>query len=221
MTFHRYVPAYPPCSGRPLPGSANLQLALLTRFETASDYGIYNCRPLTTNFAVPSIHSDGRAGDLGFPVVGGVAHVHGYLAVGLLIAFAWPLGVMGVIFDRRRWDWRSPNGRDYYGPNPHLDHVHWEQIPSLGQTLTWESAYRLIGEPMNFTPEEIQALIRLAPYADTLVALSRGLLGPGPTTGKVGSGFSLIHVLESYRVVSQIAGIDPTDHRAMAAWLSR
>lgn len=221
MTFHRYVAAYPPCSGRPLPGSANLQQALLNRFERSLDYGIYNCRPLTTNFAVPSIHSDGRAGDLGFPVVGGLPHVHGYLAVGLLKAYAWPLGVMGIIWDRKRWDWRSPEGRPYNGPNPHIDHVHWEQIPSLGQTLTYETAYRLIGEPMNFTPEEIAALIRLAPYADTLVALSRGLLGPGPTTGKVGSGYSLIHVLESYRVVSEIAGIDPTDHRAMAAWLSR
>lgn len=222
MTFHRYVAAYPPCSGRPLPGSANLQQALLTRFERSLDYGIYNCRPLTTNLVVPSIHSDGRAGDLGFPVVGGLPHVHGYLAVGLLIAFAWPLGIMGIIWDGRRWDFRSPEGRAYNGPNPHIDHVHWEQIPSLGQTLTYESAYRLIGEPMaSFTPQEIDALIRLAPYADTLVTLSKGLLLPGPSTGKVGNGFSLIHLLEAYRIVAVNAGLDPTDHRAMADFLSR
>jgi hypothetical protein len=222
VTFHRYVAAYPPCSGKPLLGSANLQVALLERFEKSLDYGIYNCRPLTTNAAVPSIHSDGRAGDLGFPVVGGSAHVHGYLAVGLLIAYAWPLGIMGIIWDRRRWDYKTPGGRSYTGPNPHIDHIHWEQVPSLAVTLTAETAYRLIGEPMpSFTPQEIEALIRLAPYADTLALLSKGLLYPGPTTGKVGSGFSLIHLLEVYRLVAQNAGIDPLDHVTMANFLSR
>lgn len=72
-----------------------------------------------------------------------------------------------------------------------------------------------------FTNEEVAALKALAPYSDALVLLGKGLLLPGPTTGKVGNGYSLIHLLEAYRIVAVNAGLDPTDHRAMADFLSR
>lgn len=206
MTFRLYVPAVPPCSGKAQTGTRNLQAAILHRFEYATPLGIYNCRPVSGGVK-PSIHSDGRAGDTGFPVEGGRPHWQGYLLVEQLRQNAWDLGVMGIIWNRRRWDWRTPWGRTYNGPNPHFDHVHWEQEPNLAQTLSLETARRLIGEPpMSFTSNE-EAVLKL---------LVQGLTSPGPSTGKVGNGLSLIHVLETYRITASRSGTDPTDHSRLA-----
>lgn len=220
MSFWPYVAAYPPCSGRALPGTANLQLAILDRFDRSLDFGIYNCRPSTTSPNVPSIHSDGRAGDVGFPVYNGQPHAQGFALVELLRRHSSTLGIMGIIWNRRRFDWRTPWGREYTGPSPHVDHVHWEQTPSIAWSLTAATADRLIGEqPMAFTPQEEQALRRLAPYADILALLGQGLNSPGPTTGKVGNGYSLIHLLEVHRIVSDKTGVSPTDHLNLATRL--
>jgi hypothetical protein len=78
-----------------------------------------------------------------------------------------------------------------------------------------------VGEVPVFTVEEVAALKALAPYAETLTVLGRTLLAPGPTTGKVGSGYTLIQLVEVYRLVAQNAGIDPLDHVTMANFLSR
>lgn len=220
MGFWPYVPAYPPCSGRPMPGTAAIQVALLERFDRSFDYGIYNCRPLTTDASKPSIHSDGRAGDLGFPdgwtgqrrpVTN--PHPQGYLAAELLRANAAELGIMGIIWNRRRWDYRSPWGRNYTGPNPHIDHVHYEQHPTLASTLTVGLAASLIGEPeMAFTPQEEAALKRIAPYASRLEGLITSLFEPGPTTGAIGNEKSLLHVLEVHRLVARGVVDDPADN---------
>lgn len=206
MTFHRYVPAYPPCAGRAQTGTRNLQAAILHHLDAGYDLGIYNCRPSSGSPNVPSIHSDGRAGDTGFPVLNGQPHREGFLLVELLRLNAWDLGVMGIIWDRRRFDWRTPWGRRYTGPNPHVDHVHWEQEPDLAHTLSLETADRLIGGTM-FTNSE-EALLK---------TLAQAIMSPGPTTGKIGNGLSLLHVLETYRVTADMAAVDPVDHRLLAA----
>lgn len=216
MTFRVYVPAYPPCSGKAQPGTLNVQRAILQRFDVSENLGVYSCRPIVGGSA-PSIHSDGRAGDVGFPRL----HWQGYQLVETLRLHAWDLGVMGIIWDRRRWDWRTPWGRSYAGADPHTTHVHWEQEPTLARTLTWPTANRLIGENMSFTSQEEAALKRLAPYGDILTLLGQGLNTPGPTTGKVGNGYSLIHVLETYRVLAANSGIDPTDHQSLARLLGQ
>lgn len=210
MAFRAYVPAVPPCSGKAQKGTSYLQAALLDRFESAFDYGIYNCRPLTTDAAKPSIHSDGRAGDLGFKVSNGQPHADGFTAVEILRANAWDLGIMGIIWDRRRWDARTPWGRAYTGPNPHIDHIHFEQEPNLAAGLTKDDAYRMIGDPqMSFTPQQ----------EATLKMLADALVKPGPTTGHVGDGKSLLHVLEVHRLVAKDAGVSGLDHEKIKAHL--
>jgi hypothetical protein len=67
-----------------------------------------------------------------------------------------------------------------------------------------------------FTPEEVAALKGLAPYSDFLVALSKAILGPGPTTGRMGNPLSLLHILETYRRTADQSGISPVDHESLA-----
>ena len=99
--------------------------------------GIYNCRPVRGRQSM-SIHSEGRAVDYGLPVVGGVAHPVGMQVVRALGERGDELGVQTVIFDRRIWSARSPNGRRYTGVNPHLDHLHIELTREGGRSLTVE-----------------------------------------------------------------------------------
>jgi hypothetical protein len=220
VTFRPYVGAVPPCSGKAQKGTSYVQAALLDRFDKSFDYGIYNCRPLTTDASTPSIHSDGRAGDLGFPVTNGQPHAQGFAAVEVLRANAWELGLMGIIWNRTRYDWRTPWGRKYTGPSPHIDHIHYEQEPGVAANLSLDRAYYLIGDEMPFTPAEEKALIALAPYASVLSVLGKGLLSPGPSTGKVGNGESLIHMLETYRMVAlEPPAISALDHLAMKSRL--
>jgi peptidoglycan hydrolase-like protein with peptidoglycan-binding domain len=53
-------------------------------------------------------------------------------------------GIQTVIWDRRIWSRRSPNGRAYTGVNPHTDHLHIELNRSAASSLTVE---RLGGMP--------------------------------------------------------------------------
>lgn len=214
VSFWSYVPAYPPCAGRAQTGTSNLQLAILERFDRAYDAGIYSCRQIVGGSA-PSIHSDGRAGDVGFPRL----HIQGYQLVEALRSQARGLGVMGIIWDRRRYDWRTPWGRLYSGSDAHTTHVHYEMEPNLAKTLTLPRARYLIGEPMAFTPAEETILKTVAAYGDVLTELARGLISPGPTTGRIGNGLSLIHLLEVHRVVSDRTGVSPVDHVGLATRL--
>lgn len=191
MPFWPYVAATPPCSGRPMIGTARLQLGILNRFDRALDYGIYNCRSSTSNAAVPSIHSDGRAGDTGFPVSSGQPHAQGFQLLELLRTNATYLGIMGIIWDRRRFDARTPWGRAYTGPNPHVDHVHWEQHPTLAVSLTTETVNRMIGylseeEEVTLKPPARGNAVRaiqkaLNIFQPTLAVAEDGIYGPGLT----------------------------------------
>lgn len=228
MPFWPYVAAYPPCSGRALPGSARLQEGILDRFEASFDYGIYNCRPSTSNPAAPSIHSDGRAGDDGFPdgrtgarTPVTTPHYQGFILCELLRANAFELGIQGIIWNHRRFDYRTPWGRNYTGPNPHTDHVHWEQHPGLAVSLSEDTVDRIVRSQTMFTPQQEAALKELATYGTILTQLGKGLNTPGPTTGRVGNGLSLIHVLEAYRLVAANANLSPLDHAGIARLLGQ
>lgn len=222
MSFWPYVSAVPPCAGRALPGTRHVQMAIMDRFDHAIDYGIYNCRASTSNTAVPSIHSDGRAGDVGFPVLGGQPHYEGFVLVRVLLDHKEALGLQGIIWNRTRWDWRTPWGREYTGPNPHVDHVHWEQHPTLANSLTQQTADRLIGvEDMAFTSAEEAILRQVAAQGATLVQLAKGLTSPGPVTGKVGNGMSPVWVLEWYRLFAQNKGVSPLNPTELARLLGQ
>lgn len=222
MGFWPYVGAYPPCSGRPLTGTARLQEGILDFYSYALDYGIYNCRSSTSDPNSASIHSDGRAGDVGFPVTNGQPHFQGYALCAVLRDNAYDLGLQGIIWNQRRYDARTPWGRTYTGPNPHTDHVHWEQHPTLALGLTVATVDRIIRkEAMAFTAQEETILKIVATYGTILTTLAKGLNTPGPTTGRIGDGMSLIHVLETYRLVALNAGVSALDHQAMARILGQ
>lgn len=109
------------------------------------------------------------------------------------------------------WQWRP-----YTGPNDHRKHMH-VSIGIDDSTKAWP----IEEAEMAFTPEEEAALKALAPYASTLADLGKALINPGPTTTKKGNGQSLLHVLETYRLVASNASISPFDHNALARLLGQ
>lgn len=120
------------CSGRPEPGALALLSWLQERWPVGWSGGIYNCRPVRGQKSM-SIHAEGRAVDFMMP---GASHPQGIEIVRELGARGRELGVQSVIWDRRIWSARSPEGRAYTGVNPHTDHLHIELTRAAGRTLT-------------------------------------------------------------------------------------
>jgi hypothetical protein len=129
-----------PCSSGPSRGALALREFMLARYPEASDGGIFNCRTVRGS-AVPSIHGEGRAWDMMFPVRNGRGHPRGHEAVRELGAHGLRLGIQAIIFDRTIWSARSPSGRPYNGVHPHYDHLHIE--------LTREASRRLTASELN------------------------------------------------------------------------
>lgn len=110
-----------------VPGSEN--------FVLAENVLTGNCRAVRGGGA-RSIHSEGRACDIGFPVRGGKAHADGHKLVRELLPVAGKLGIQALIFDRRIYSAKSPKGRRYTGVNPHVDHIHVELTRTAAAKLT-------------------------------------------------------------------------------------
>lgn len=136
------------CSGRPAPGALVLLDWLDKRWPVGWSGGIYNCRSVRGRQSM-SIHSEGRAVDFMMPVQGGQAHPQGIEIVRALGERGDELGVQTVIWDRRIWSKRSPNGRAYTGVNPHIDHLHIELNRAAAAGLTLD---RLGGVPVPSRP---------------------------------------------------------------------
>lgn len=157
--FHLYESAdY--CTGRAQPGTKNLMVAINDVWDYSTSLGIYNCRPVRGG-TTRSIHSEGRAVDIGFPLVGGDANPIGYQLLDVLKRNAWDLGLQAIIWDRRWYSRSYPEGRVYTGVNPHIDHLHIEQAWNGALNLSLNDAYDLVGE-MAFTPEQEQILKEIA-----------------------------------------------------------
>ena len=140
MNFARWEKAVK-CSGRPMPGAVRLLNWLTQSYPVGWSGGIYNCRPIRGQTSM-SIHGEGRAVDFMLPVQGGKAHPVGDEIVAKLGADGDRLGIQCIIWDRRIYSRRSPNGRPYRGVNPHIDHLHIELnrraatgMPNLGPTV--------------------------------------------------------------------------------------
>lgn len=122
------------CTSGPTDGARALLAWALEAFPHTSSLGIYNCRSVRGG-ATTSLHGEGRAVDIGVPVVVGRGHDVGHDIVTTLGQHGRRLGVQCAIFAREIWSARSPNGRPYDGVAPHWNHVHVE--------LTWPAASRL------------------------------------------------------------------------------
>lgn len=118
------------CHGRMRPGTAHLSARLHELFPVRDIPGTgYNCRPINGDPTKPvSVHGDGRADDLGSPIVDGAFDTApGYAVADFLIRYCVELQVQAIVFDRRSWrPNRLPGWRAYSGPS-HVDHLHFEQ----------------------------------------------------------------------------------------------
>jgi hypothetical protein len=137
------------CSGKPQPGTVALLKYLLVRFPQTRSMGIYNCRNVAGTTS-KSIHSCGRAIDLGIPTLsnGRANTAIGHPVVRFLGTYAEVLGIHGQIYDRVRYDRRSPAGRYYSGSHPHYDHDHIEQTLAKAKSLTYADIVALAGDPI-------------------------------------------------------------------------
>lgn len=125
-SFARWEPAKK-CTGGPQPGArAFLAWALATQPHARND-GIYNCRNVRGGSTM-SAHAEGRAIDVGFPLVDGRPNPAGTALVQVLRPIAAKLGIGCIIWNRRIWSAKSPGraGRPYAGADPHTGHVHVE-----------------------------------------------------------------------------------------------
>ena len=166
--FHKYQ--YPSWEGKwgPQRGTANLHQTLLLKYDQSLDFGIFNDRAARGSTA-PSVHREGRAGDLGFP---GSGHVQGYAALRVLIDNAQDLGLQRIIWDRRLWDAIWPNGRVYSGVNLHTDHIHYEQtwLYARQDPLTLVKADALLNP-------EVEMTLKINDHGLTVYDMRAGLSG--------------------------------------------
>lgn len=134
------------CTGGPSAGAA----ALLAWLQCNSappgrSLGIYNCRSVRGS-STKSLHGEGRALDWGLPLApDGTGTDHGRELVDLLGAHAHLLGLQCVIYDRRIWSRRSPEGREYGGASPHYDHLHIELSRAAARDLTLATVVDVLG----------------------------------------------------------------------------
>lgn len=188
MPFHSYQYAGTVCKGKPQPGTANLEQAVVDLWDHTFSFGIYNCRPVRGGVSL-SLHGEGRAVDIGYSLVNGKANPLGYLLLAKLKANAWELGIQRIIWDRKRYDKANPNGVAYNGVNPHIDHLHIEQTWEAAKLtpLTLANAYIYVGEP-EMTPEQETTL-------NELVAVRRQLTAVGSNLSAIFAAYRLVKVL--------------------------
>lgn len=137
MSWPAYQGASSKCSGRAQPG-ANALMAVGVADYGASNMGIYVCRSVRGS-ADRSVHGDGRALDFGYRSIAA-----GNRLLLILLKHRMALGIQLIIYNRRIYSAKAPNGAAYQGVNSHTDHLHVE--------LTWNAATSL-------TPSRIRQIL--------------------------------------------------------------
>lgn len=122
------------CTGSATPGCKALMAGVLEYEPRAKNLGIYNCRNVRGG-STTSLHGEGRAIDIGLPMEDGRPTEVGMTLMRELLDNADKLGIQALIYNRKIYSAKSPNGRDYNGVNPHYDHIHVE--------LSWVAAQKL------------------------------------------------------------------------------
>lgn len=126
------------CTGGPTKGARALLAWLLEEYsdDGLTSGGIYNCRPVRGTSSTTSLHGEGRAVDGMIPATPGEPTPLGLDIVRRLGAAGDQLGVQTVIYARRIYSGKSPDGRHYGGIAPHWDHPHIELTRAAAATLT-------------------------------------------------------------------------------------
>lgn len=141
------------CSGRPQPGLVALAAVLEELWPAQANWGIYNCRKVRGSSSL-SHHAEGRAYDCGIPLISGKANTKvGDPICRALLENAWELGIDHVIWNRRQWTAKYPDGAAYSGSNPtlrHEDHIHVGMTWTAARTMTADTIRNILqGEDMN------------------------------------------------------------------------
>jgi hypothetical protein len=133
MGFPRWEPASR-CTGGPTQGALALMRWFVEEYGDQGGYnlGIYNCRSVRGG-STTSLHGEGRALDLGFPV----GDPDGDELTRRLLKVPGRLGVQAIIYERKIYSALSPGGRYYGGVNPHADHLHVELTRESASELTY------------------------------------------------------------------------------------
>ena len=136
------------CSGGPSPGIKAYAAYAEDAWPYQTSMGIYNCRFIggTTTY---SKHACGDAYDQGIPTEsnGGPIPQLGDPVVTALAANGVALGISQIIYNRKIYDRRSPNGRTYRGRHPHYNHLHISFTHGAGQNLTYAYIVLVLGDP--------------------------------------------------------------------------
>ncbi len=123
--WHGYDGFSGTCAGHAQPGNVALMSWFLGAYKArgGTNLGIYGCR-LIAGTGSPSIHGDGRADDLGCPVVNDWSKP----LADWLVANSGELGIQCVIHQRQIWSGSYPDAgfRPYNGVDPHTGHLHVE-----------------------------------------------------------------------------------------------
>jgi hypothetical protein len=122
MTFAPFQAAGSRCLGTQVGASRLMAYIVNERRDGARNWGIYACRRIAGTTRV-SVHSEGRALDIGFS---GVSNPAGTRLVNALLPHVGKLGIQVIIWNRRIWSRANPRGATYRGASPHTDHVHIE-----------------------------------------------------------------------------------------------
>lgn len=134
------------CSGIAQPGTrALLAYWLEWSAPVGTSMGIYNCRPVRGSSSL-SMHSCGRAADLGVPVTD-EGHRVAYEFLDLIGPHLQRLGIQLAIFNREYGSAKNPWPTYYGGTHPHRDHIHMEQTPKSARLLTLATLRDVLGTP--------------------------------------------------------------------------
>ena len=136
------------CSGKASPGVKSYAAYAEDAWPYQTSMGIYNCRRIGGTGSY-SKHACGDAYDQGIPVnSNGTAILElGEPVVEALAANGIALGISQIIYNRKIYDRRSPNGRTYKGVHPHYNHLHISFTHAAGQNLTYATIVSILGDP--------------------------------------------------------------------------
>lgn len=134
------------CTDGPAPGAVAFMRWFTEHYVKRGGFnlGIFNCRTVRGG-RTTSMHGEGRACDLGFPI----GDPDGMQLLRLLIKHAGALGIQCIIYRRRIYSAKNPEGAHYSGVAPHWDHLHVEFSREAARRLTYATVKAILTPPVH------------------------------------------------------------------------